>query len=173
MSRRPLQKILLAALAPLLLGLTQCDQVKALVAPAPPKPTPYDFTITLEMTPGAAARLKATGNDLRVTAFYYGLATPENRSKADEFNRLSLGFQAETYGMDARKVRVISYALDPKKLPQVINKEPYVFLTVSAMTAKGYEDQDTGNKISCDGYTGPIALAQTAPRVVHCDIYRP
>ncbi len=88
-----------AALVPLALVLCHCDRVQSLFKAQPPKPTPYDFTFTIDITPEAAAQLKKENADFGATAYFYGLAKPENRAQADEMNRTARATRSRSTAM--------------------------------------------------------------------------
>ncbi len=156
------------ALLPLLLTLCQCDNVQAVVKPKPAPPTPYDFHLTLEFTPVAAARLKAAHDEIVISTFYYGHAKPEYMAKADDLRRIRLGYSQVAFPQNARSVTLNASALDPRLLPQTTEGEPYVLVTISSAAPQGYPDQ----LIECRTYTGPVKSLQTEVHTLTCDIAR-
>jgi hypothetical protein len=64
-----LSLLLLAATA---LGLSQCRHADH---------TPYDFSLTLDMTPDAQNRLHASRDNIEITTYFYGEAAPAFRAR--------------------------------------------------------------------------------------------
>lgn len=189
-----------AALLPLLLMLCQCDKVQAVMKPKPAGPTPYDFTLALEFTPAAIAKMESRRDKIVITTFYYGHAKPEYMAKADDLNRLELGYKEWEVSNTARKVAINSSIIDTQRLPHTTEGEPYVLVTVtsepgpqttaqveqgphlrllpSSASSQAQELPDPeidhpGDRIECRTYTGPVKALQTQPHILSCDLGTP
>lgn len=155
-----------AGLLPLLLLLTQCDQVEALFKPKPEKPSPYAFDVILKMSPEAEAELHKPHAGLSAEAWYYGDAAPAHRDDADKLNRIVLGAEDWTYAAGTRKLHLHGDGIDPAKLAEVRDGQPQVILTVWIRVGSMAGDPD--NPLSCQ-YTGMVRVAQRQPPVMHCE----
>ena len=142
---------------PLVLGLSQCSGPKA--------PSPYSFTLSVELTPEAAAQVKAKGEGIGITAFYYGQATEAAQAEADEVHRIRLGYEANIYGGDARKIHLTA-DLDTSLFPKIVNQEPLVLLT--AYSASKMSNPD--DLLECHSVVVPIKAAQATPPVIKCGL---
>jgi hypothetical protein len=146
-------------------ALCQCDQLKHFTGSEPVKPGPYAYDLTLQLTPAAEAKLKASDRHFTVDAYYYGKAKPENRAKADELNRLDLGYDKQAFSGQSRHLQMTGEGIDPKLLVQVLDGEPYVMATIRTATKAGFPDE----LLSCHTYVGTIRDARRLPPVVICD----
>ncbi len=147
-----------------------CDSLLGQQKSAPP--TPYDFSLSLDLTPVAYDRLKAANDDLMVTIFYYGYALPEYKSEADRLNRIDLGYQTARYASDARYIKITSTNLNARTLYKVEGREPYVLVTVYPIFQSGFEDELYDHKLSCMSYVGKVADLQKYRKVIQCDKYK-
>ncbi len=158
----------LLCIVPLVWG---CDRIPGLHK-AVAVTTHYDYSLDIEMTPAAAASLKASGDSLIVSSFYYGFPTPAFAAKGDELHRLELGYQAGRYSATARHIRVVSTELDTRLLPQVVNRDPYVLVTIISADPSGFEEMLFDRKLGCETYIGPIKALQATRHTLHCDVYK-
>ncbi len=186
-----------AALLPLLLMLCQCDKVETLVKPKPSGPTPYDFPLALAFTPAAVAKMQSRQDKIIITTFYYGHAKPEYQAKADDMNRLRLGYKEWELPNAARKTTLIGAAIDTKLLSQTTENEPYVLITAHTVASPDTQPQNSGlrltppsdtsqaqvlpdpeidvpgERVECRSYTGPVKNLQTQLHTLNCDIATP
>ena len=162
------QTLKIAGLVLLALELVQCERAKSLIKPKPAIPTPYDYTLNLEFTPAAAAKLAAKHDSIVVANYYYGRATPSAMPKADDLHRIELGYSQIAYGETARRPHIISDKIDKSRFPEIIDQEPYVLITVFSAAPAGNPDE----MIDCQSYTGSIKFLQTKPYTLTCDVFR-
>ncbi len=156
----------IAALVPLVLGLTQCDRVQALLKPKPDKPGPYAFDLVLKLSPKAEAAMKQSRDSFIVAGLYYGDAKPAYRKDADDLNRIHLGEERWGYSGLARKVHMHGEPIDTSKLPETRDGQPYVLITVYTIEPIG----DPDDLVSCHQYVGPIRLAQQQTQMLYCQL---
>jgi hypothetical protein len=185
------------ALLPLLLMLCQCDKVQAISKPKTAGPTPYDFPLAFDFTPTAVAKMQSRQDKIVITTFYYGHAKPEYQAKADDMNRLRLGYKEWELPNASRKTTLNSAAIDTKLLSQTKEGEPYVLITVHTVASPDTQPQNSGlrltppnnasqaqalpdpeidvpgERIECRSYTGPVKDLQTQLHTLTCDIATP
>lgn len=143
----------------LMLGFSQCERA------APAKPGPYAYDLILQLTPAAEAKLKASDRHFTVDAYYYGMAKPEYREKADKLNRLDIGYDKVAFDARTRHIHMTGDGIDPKIFPQVMDGQPYVLVTVRTATKAGFPDE----LLYCHNYAGTISDAQIHSPVIGCD----
>jgi hypothetical protein len=146
-------------------GLCQCDQLKRFTGTEPAKPALYAYDLTLQLTPAAEAKLKTSDRHFTVDAYYYGKAKPENRAKADELNRLDLGYDKQAFSGQSRRLHMSGEGIDTKLFTQIVDGEPYVMATIRTATKAGFPDE----LLSCHTYVGTISDARRLPPVITCD----
>jgi hypothetical protein len=132
----------------------------------PKGPSPYSFAVQIEMTPAAADKIKASGDGLVVTAFYYGLARPEFSSEADSAGRIRVGYESPSYGGDARRVRMQAQDIDESLLPKVVNGEVLALLSVYSTAPQGNPD-DT---LYCRSAVVTVKQVKDKVPVISCDV---
>ena len=148
-----------AVLLPLLFSLCQCQPTK------PAKPGPYAYDLTLQLTPAAEAKLKASDRHFTVDAYYYGMAKPEYRDKADKLNRLDVGYDKGALDARARRIHMTGDGIDTSAFPQIMDGAPYVLITIRTATKASFPDE----LLYCHNYAGTIKDAQIHPPVIGCD----
>jgi len=154
------------------LALWQSDRIKALLAPKPATSTLYDFTLNLKMTPVVEQRLKASGDNIAVTVYYYGLAKPGSKLKTDDLGRIDLGYQEGIISGNQRAVKIVNHGLDTKKLSQVQGSATYVLISIYTVRQDAFPDDLFENQIDCNGYTGLLSDLQKFKVTVTCDKHR-
>jgi hypothetical protein len=147
---------------PLVLALTQCDRIDAMMKPKAKEPGPYAFDITLKVSPKGEAALKQAPDGLFVDAWYYGQAAPGYRGQADRLNRIYLGDERSNYPATVRRIHLKGEAIDASKLSQTSDGQPMVLLSVGG---GGTLD----NPLSCHDYIGQVRHAQQRPPVLYCE----
>lgn len=153
----------IALLAPLLMGLTQCDRIHGMFKPKPEKPSPYAFDVMIRLSPKAEAAMKQPDTSFYVKAYYYGDALPAYRKDADDINRVYLGDETWNVSGNARKIHLHGEPIDVSKLSETRDGQPQVLLSING--SAGSPD----NPLSCHHYTGPIRLAQQHLQTLDCE----
>jgi len=143
----------------LMLGLSQCEQAKQ------PAPGPYAYDLTLQLTPAAETKLKASDRHFTVDAYYYGMAKAEYREKADKLNRLDIGYDKGAFDARTRRIHMSGEGIDTTLFPQIMDGAPYVLITIRTATKAGFPDE----LLYCHNYAGTIKDAQIHPPVIGCD----
>ncbi len=144
-----------------MLGLCQCERAST------PKPGPYAYDLTLQLTPAAEAKLKASDRHFTVDAYYYGMARPQYRAQADKLNRLDIGYDKVAFDGRARRMHMTGDGIDPKIFPQIMDGQPYVLVTIRTATKAGFPDE----LLYCHNYAGTVREAQINPPVIGCDTH--
>jgi len=85
---------------------------------------------------------------------------------SDSLHRIELGSEAFDVEANAADIVMPADALDTKKLDRVIDRKPYVLVTVLSVGKDGFETET----ITCHQYVGTIKQAQTVPPDIHCGI---
>jgi hypothetical protein len=163
--------------AVLLLGaallLWQSDRLIAMFGPKAPASTPYDFTLNVKMSDYVEQRLKATGDNIAVTVYYYGLAKPDAKTKPDDLGRIDLGYQEGMFGGNQRAFKIVNHGLDTGKLSEVQVGTVYVLISIYTTQQDNLPDGMVENQIDCDGYTGQLSDLQKFKVTVNCDKHKP
>ncbi len=149
------------AVLPLALVLMQCDRIHALFKP---KPSPYAFDVTLQVSPEGEAALKHS-QGLYVKASYYGYAAPAWRAQADNLNRLYLGDESWNYPSTARRIHLHGEPIDTSVLPHTTDGQAYVVLSINGLVG-GPDDEDL---LKCHDYIGTVQFAREHPQVLQCE----
>jgi hypothetical protein len=150
------------AILPLALVLGNCEQRPAA------GPSPYAFDVRLEITPEAAALMKAKGSHFVAAAFYFGRPKPETRAQANANGRIKLGYEQIGLVPGATSFHLAADTIDTSLLG-AINGEPQVMLNVFSAGEVGARD----DLVRCKTYFGIISTARTQSPVLACDINRP
>jgi hypothetical protein len=132
----------------------------------PKGPSAYSFAVQIDMTPAAADKMKASGDGLVVTAFYYGLAKPEFSSEADSAGRIRLGYEDPAFNGDARRVRLQAADIDESLFPKIVNNEVLALVTVASSSPQGNPDM----AIYCRSAVVTAKQAQITVPVISCDV---
>ncbi|CAL4868975.1 hypothetical protein MMA231_03265 [Asticcacaulis sp. MM231] len=148
-------------LAPIVLGLTQCDLIEAIHNPKP-KDGPYAYDLILKTSPKAEAALKSS-EGWYVDAYYYGHAKPAFVSGADTLHRIYLGRERWDYAPTSRRIHMYAGKIDTKKLSQTIEGETWVVVTVIGSGVPG-------KVVDCHAYIGPIREAHQRAPEMHCEL---
>lgn len=164
--------VIMALLLGAALLLWQSDRLIAVFGPKPPSSTPYDFTLNVKMSDYVEQRLKDSGDGLAVTVYYYGLATPDAKSRADELGRIDLGYQEGLFAGNQRAFKIVNHHLDTGKLGEVQGGTIYVLISIYTTRPDNLPDGIVENQIDCDGYTGPLSDLQKFKVTVNCDKHR-
>ena len=165
----PARSLMSLLLLPLALTLWQCDRLRAMTAPPAEKPTAYDFSVALELTPAAAAKMAETHDRIIVSTFFYGFATAASKPKADPLGRVRLGYDQRDYANTTRAVHVTATELDSRLLPEVSKNEPWVLVKAFTTAPQGYPD----GVLDCQSVAGAISDLQKAAHTISCDIATP
>ncbi len=140
--------------------LTGCDHAKPKTAAAPGQ---YAFDVTVKLSPKAEAAMKTSPDGFVVDAWYYGLAKPQSRDKADQLNRIFLGDESWNFSANARKMHLHGEPIDATLLTQTVDGRPWVNLTVESVAG------DPANPLKCKPFIGPVSGAQQATPVLTCE----
>ncbi len=158
----------IALILPCLL-LTQCDAGKKAagngVGTSPENPA-VAFDVSIEMTPAAAARFKATGDTLVVDVAYYGYPTDAARDKVNSLHQIDLGQERVGVLATSVKVHVPGGGLDQKGLSDVMGGHAMVLVDGYSITPDSNED----SQVSCSYYRDRLEMARSQPPVLKCDI---
>ncbi len=152
----------IALLAPLLIGLTNCDRVQALFKPKAEKPSPYAFDVAIRLSPKAEAIVKQSHAGFYAKAFYYGDALPAYRKDADDINRIYLGDESWNYSGNARKMHFHGEPIDTSKFSETRDGQPQVMVTVASGTPN--------DPVTCHHYVGPVRIAQQQLQTLDCEL---
>lgn len=151
------------AILPLALMLSQCDQ-----KPAATGPSPYAFDVKLEITPEAAALMKARQSHFVVAAFYFGRPKPETRAQANPQGRIKLGYEQIGLAQGATSAHLSATTVDTSLL-SAINGEPQVIVNIFSAGEVGARD----DLVRCKTYFGIISTARAQTPVLACDLNKP
>lgn len=162
-------------LLPLALLLSQCDRGPGpakgehgdpvdLVAPPPP---PNSFTVDVQLSPAARARLDRLGEKVEIKAMYYGLPNAAGKPKADEDGQIDLGSRTMDIDPGQRDMMIRGDALASGRL-NLVDGEPKVLINV--YTARKVA-QD--NLLDCGIFEDTIAKAQEKPIAIACKLIYP
>ncbi|ESQ92353.1 hypothetical protein [Asticcacaulis benevestitus] len=150
----------------LLLSLCQCDKVMSALKPAKAPPGLFAYTLRLDMTPAAGARMKEKDYHLNVHAFYYGRAVVPKAANADELNRIQLGYELSPFPAGIRAMAMTGEGIDSRLFGQIEDKQPYVLITVHAVNRSNFEN----DMLTCNNYINQIAEARKTAAVVRCHL---
>ena len=146
-------------LAPLLVGLCQCDQLK----PKAP-PSPYAATVTLKFTAKAEAAMTASGDDLVLLAYYYGEPAPGAEGKTDKVGRVMLGLSRLGWSGNTRRVH-LDGRIDTARLP-LVRGDPQLLVSIYSITPEKAPD----DLIHCKTWMGSVKQARAQPPVIGCEL---
>ena len=147
-------------LAPLAIGLCQCDGLKS----KPKAPSPYAASVRLAYTPMARAAMIANKDTLVVNAYYYGDPTPQSVGKADELHRISLSDERYGWTVDAHEIK-IDGNIDTSLLPEIQGAPQ---LLVHAYSIKPDATQD--ELLRCKTWIGTVKEAQARAPLIACEL---
>ncbi|ESQ81744.1 hypothetical protein AEAC466_20190 [Asticcacaulis sp. AC466] len=151
----------LLALVPLCIGLAQCDVVEAIHNPQP-KDGPYAYDLILKTSPKAEAALK-TAEYLQADAYYYGIPKPGFTGEVDPAHRVYIGQERWNFSAKLRRVHLYADAVDPNKLPDGVDGEPMVLVTVVGTGAPE-------KSVTCHQYLGSVRAAHEHSPEMHCEL---
>lgn len=161
-------KILAASV--LVLALAACspaaDAPAKPAAAAAPVKTEHGFDIQLTLTPRTADKLAAMGEQVTVSAMFFG--DPRPGAPVEEgMGEIRLGEDTIDVAPANAVVVVTGAGFDPKRISE-IEGPPQVLINVyTARKAHG------DNLIDCGIYQGPIKMAQEKPVAIECDLLEP
>jgi hypothetical protein len=129
-------------------------------APAPPKVVP-PWTVSVSLSPAAAAKLAATGEEIHVDAAYYGL--PRD-GEGDEIEPVALA----TEGADragAGSVELGHVDIEQRALMKVANRA--VKVNVNVYTAR---KKLPDNLLDCTTFDDAVTVAAKEPVAITCKL---
>jgi hypothetical protein len=160
-----------AALVCCSLSLVACSQYKAdggkdgqSFAPDPARA----FEVSAELTPRAAAKLKALGDNLVIDTSYYGYPTEAAMSKANSLHQIDLGQEKIVVLPPANTAHMLG-RMNTKGVADVARGEVMLLVNGYSVTKVGAKD----DQVSCNYYRARIDQAQAKPPVLQCDIETP
>ena len=161
----------IALILPCLL-LTQCDAAQKAARTAAKnvieKPNPENpavaFDVAIEITPAAAALLKAPGSGLVVDVAYYGYPTEAALPKVNNLKQITLGKDLVTVAATAPKAHIPGGGLQEKDLSDVVDGSVMVLID-----GYGYTPDAGDGQVKCGYYRDRLELARTKA-VIKCDV---
>jgi len=144
--------------------LIQCSPKP--VPPEPAKAVTYSYDIAVALTPAASAYLTSHGDDLVVTALYYGNPTSQTASLADvkdgtihlNTDKVELEGKPQTFHMTGAGV-------DPARVKFITEQKPLVLLNIFSGHA------GLANKaLKCTDFQDYVSVAQTSLVTLKCDM---
>ena len=126
------------------------------------------FDVRAELTPRAAAKLRALGDNLVIDTSYYGYPTDAAMPKANRLHQIDLGLEKIVVMPPANKAHMLG-RMNTKGVADVTNGEVMLLVNGYSVTPVGAKD----DQISCNYYRDRIDQAQAKPPVLQCDIETP
>lgn len=149
-----------ACLAPLAIGLCQCDGV----TPKAKAPSPYATSVRIAYTPMAHAAMVQAKDSIVVNAYYYGDPTPRAASRADELHRLALSDERYGWTKDAHLVQ-IDGRVDTSLLSE-IRGEPQLMVHAYSVRSDAVQDE----LLHCKTWIGTVKESQARPPLIACEL---
>jgi len=171
--KNPLRLALIAVSAAALTGVNACAP-KPVVAPvavavaAASEAIARPFDLALTLTPAAAEKLKAMGESVALSAYYYGDARIDAAEHANEVDLIDLGDELIDVAPVNGITRFKGEGIDPAKFVWIEGGKPSVLINV--YTARKVAPD---NLVSCGIFQDLIDVAQKEPIKIDCDLIAP
>lgn len=121
------------------------------------------FSVIVDLTPRAAARLARDHETIIVDAFYFGTATRAGRSKADESGELGWNPEERRELTGAGTASFPSHRFKPGMLKLI--ERPDVLINVFSGRRA-----NENNILDCGIFQDSVFLAAKEPIKIHCDL---
>lgn len=165
------------AVLPLALLLAACQPSEAPAEPQPaaavepaaaPSSAGFGYDVQLAFTPATLERLKALGEKVSVSAYYFGEPVPAALHKTNDIDQIHLGDELTDVEPADQTVHMTGQVIDPAKFADIEGGKPFVLINV--YTAR---KADGNNLINCGIFQDLIEKAQAAPMKIDCDLITP
>jgi len=159
------------AAAPVAANAPPANMVAASAAPAPAAtaaaPAGPSFKIAITLSSAAAAQLASLGQDVIVSADFYGQASPQAPAHmADDMGQISLADEVRVTLPGAGGSSVIQVpALDQSKLAYIQGGDPQLLINVFSGTGLSPD-----NKLDCGLFEDRLALAEQSGIQISCKL---
>jgi len=137
-----------------LLALTACQ--------APAAHGPHAFSVAVDLTPAAVAKLNALHEKVAVAAYYYGLPAPGTQAGPD--GEVDLGSEKLEFSPPQSQVAFTGAAIGEGELKTIAGR-PHVLINVFSARHAAPD-----NLLNCSIFDGEIAAAQTKAPHISCDL---
>jgi hypothetical protein len=139
----------------------------ATVAATPTAPAGPSFRIAVTLSKAAAAQLASLGQDVIISADFYGQAKPNApRGMADDMGQIGLAGEVRVTLPGAGGATVITVpALDQSKLAYIQNGEPQLLINVFSG-----QNLNPDNKLDCGLFEDRLALAEQSGIQISCKL---
>ncbi len=133
--------------------------------PAAAQPAVQPFTVEVQLSPKAAARLAALRESISLAAVYYGDPMPAARRFADSMGQIPLGNEDVTIPGQPGSVTFTGSMVPLAKLALIRNHDVKVNLNVFSARRSGPD-----NILNCDLFEDSVALATRRPVRIKCKL---
>lgn len=160
------------AISLLVLALGACSPAadapaKPEAAAAKPVKTAHGFDIQLTLTPRTADKLAAMGEQVTISAYFFGEPKPGIDLGDEGVGGVDLGEDQIDVAPENALVVVTGAGFDPTHIADVEGAPQVLVNVYTARKAHG------DNLIGCGIYQGPITMAQDKPVAITCDLLEP
>lgn len=141
----------------------QADQASDIVPDDTATDQSFGFNLALALSDRAQSTLSELGEEIVVSASYYGSPTPEGEKYANEVGQIDLGGEDVQVPVGASSVvEITGSGIDAGKLQWVAGD---VMVNVNAYSARLSGDD---NLLACDFIDGPLSAVTATPVTLHC-----
>lgn len=138
------------------------------VSAVPAAPAGFGYDVQLVFTPATVEKLKGMGEQVSVSAYYFGEAVPAARERTNDIDQIDLGNELIDVQPGDQTVHMTGSMVDQAKFADVEGGKPSVLINVFTARKK-----DGNNLINCGIFQNLIEKAQAAPMKIECDLITP
>jgi hypothetical protein len=139
--------------------------VAAAAPPASAAPAAPSFTITVTLSPSAASQLQSLGQDVIVSADFYGLANAQGHQMAGDDGEVSLAQEVRVTMPGAGATTIPVPALNQSLFVDIQGGTPQLLINVFSG-----EGLNPDNKLDCSLFQDRLALAEQSGIQIACKL---
>jgi hypothetical protein len=153
-----------AAAAPIATNAPPANVASA-AAPTPAAPAAPSFQITVTLSPGAASQLQSLGQDVIISADFYGQANAQGAKLADDEGEIALANEVKVTLPAAGMTTVQVPPLNQSLYPDIQGGEAQMLINVFSG-----EGLNPDNKLDCGLFQDRLALAEQSGIQIACKL---
>jgi hypothetical protein len=128
-------------------------------------PAAPSFTVTVTLSPAAASQLQGLGQDVIVSADFYGLANAQSRQMAGDDGQISLAQEVKVTMPGAGATTIPVPALNQSLYPHIQGGAPQMLINVFSG-----EGLNPDNKLDCGIFQDALTLAEQNGVQIACKV---
>jgi len=154
-----------AANVPVATNSPPANLAPAAPAAAAATPAGSSFQITITLSPAAAAQLQSLGQDIIVSADFYGQANARGAKLADDMGQIDLAGEVRITMPAAGATTIPVPPLNQSLYPDIQDGAPQMLINVFSG-----EGTNPDNKLMCDIFQDRLALAEQSGVKIGCKL---